>query len=119
MILRGRKNFQRLFDHGTCLYARHIDLRYYFLKENVCLMGFIVSRRRGKAHVRNRLKRHMREAYRLHYPDIFGGICAADSPGFHAALIAKNAEADYHTIEKECERLLKGLRERLLKQNPS
>ena len=118
MILRGKKNFQRLFDQGSSLRARHIDLRYIILEGESCLMGFVVSRRLGKAHKRNQIKRRMREAYRLHYHNILEESCSQISQGFHAALIAKNSTADYHAIEHDCIRLLTRLRDRLNKQDP-
>lgn len=118
MILRGKKNFQRLFDQGSSLRSRHIDLRYIPLDGEPCLMGFVVSRRLGKAHSRNKIKRRMREAYRLHYYDILGETCSRVSHGFHAAFIAKDITADYHAIEHDCIRLLTILRDRLTKQDP-
>ena len=118
MILRGKKNFQRLFDHGSSLRARHIDLRYVILEEEPCLMGFVVSKRLGKANKRNLIKRRMREAYRLHYYDILEETCSQVSHGFHAALIAKNSAADYQAIEHDCIRLLTTLRDRLNQQDP-
>ena len=119
MILRGKKNFQRLFDQGTSLRARNIDLRYILLEDEPCLMGFVVSRRLGKAHVRNQLKRRMREAYRLHYYDMLEEACSRSSFGYHAAFIAKNTKADYHAIEHDCIRLLTILRDRLYQQDPT
>ena len=118
MILRGNNNFQRLFDQGSSLRARNIDLRYVILKGESCLMGFVVSKRFGKANKRNQIKRRMREAYRLHYYDILEETCTQVSHGFHAALIAKNTAADYHAIEHDCIRLLTTLRDRLNEYDP-
>ena len=62
--------------------------------------GFSVSRRRGKAVVRNRIKRLMREAIRLR--------CVLVSPGWDIVLIARAgiAGADYGAVERSVTHLL-------------
>jgi ribonuclease P protein component len=68
-ILRGRKNFTRLFRHGkriegsllSCLTATLPD---EFGKKEKYFFAVIVQRRTGSAVRRNKIKRWVREAYR-------------------------------------------------------
>ncbi len=63
--------------------------------------GVSVSRRVGKAVVRNRIKRRLREIVRLRRQDI--------APGWDVVLIARPpiTRADYHEIERAVELLLR------------
>lgn len=68
-ILRGRKNFQKVFAGGklnsnllTCFYVIEKQKDY---RANPIRVGFTLSRKIRGAVVRNRLKRLMRESYRL------------------------------------------------------
>lgn len=63
-VLRGRKNFERVYDNGEVYRTQHIVL--FCLKGTVegRRAGFVTSRRLGKAARRNRIRRRLREAYR-------------------------------------------------------
>jgi ribonuclease P protein component len=68
-ILRGRKLFSRVFSSGNKL-AEQAVLCFYQIENsdtetNRVAVGFAVSKKIGKAVVRNRIKRLMRESYRL------------------------------------------------------
>lgn len=62
--------------------------------------GFSVSRQIGKAVVRNRVRRRMREAVRLQMPAI--------APGWDVVFIARRpiAQATYRQISQACQRAL-------------
>lgn len=63
--------------------------------------GFSVSRRIGKAVVRNKVKRRLREAVRLRMTHI--------QSGWDLVFIARNpiSDADFHAIDAACARLLR------------
>lgn len=74
-ILRGEKQFQHVISEGTNFRAGSIKCHYMINSYNdinsrpVLRAGFSVPRRvSGKAVDRNRVKRIMREAYRVHKP---------------------------------------------------
>ena len=72
--LKQRRDFARVFarrvsagDRHLVVYAERNDLPHSRL-------GIVVSRRLGKAVLRNRLKRLVREAYRLQQHDLPAGL---------------------------------------------
>src|SRR5699024_1069010 len=68
-ILRGRKNFDRLFENDARFCGgRNVNLRFKIVDDASfgCQMAFIVKKKLGKANKRNRTKRLLKEAFRLH-----------------------------------------------------
>jgi ribonuclease P protein component len=64
--LTDRRDFQRVFHHGQSFANRYLVI-YYLKNRNsgTFRVGFSVSKKVGKAVVRNRVKRLLREAFRL------------------------------------------------------
>ena len=62
--LRIKKNtdFQKIFNRGKRVFSPCITLLYF--PSDKLSMGIAVSKKHGKAHVRNRVKRLAREAFR-------------------------------------------------------
>lgn len=120
-ILRGKKNFQRLFEKSTILSSDSLHFRYrlYQNPEEGCLIGFIAPKKKIKSAVqRNRVKRIMREAYRLnqgYLQDLF----AQNKLGFHGAFVASMPELDFTKTESDTVTILKDIRERLLRALPT
>lgn len=109
-ILRGRKNFNRLFsDKATVFKSTNVSLRFYLCRNREtpdCKMAFIVPKRLGKAVRRNRVKRQVKEAYRLNQYIIIDEVVAAGCI-FHGALTAKTINAEYKVIKLNIVDLLK------------
>jgi ribonuclease P protein component len=115
-ILRGNTHFDRLFKEGNRLSAPSMDLRYMVFPDSAagCLVAFAAGRKLGGAVVRNRCKRHMREAYRLNQGIVRG---AFDSGlfGVHGVFIARRADLTAAQTQADCRLLLT----RLLAQLPA
>ncbi|SMO33174.1 ribonuclease P protein component [Fodinibius sediminis] len=114
-ILRGRKNFQRLFERDVrILRSNHLQLRYHLTDDPSfgCLMGFIVKKSLGDAHKRNRMKRLLREAYRLHQYMLSDPLHQIQRT-FHGAFMAKNIHATFDEIEQDVTALLAQVRDQL------
>ena len=115
-ILRGRKNFQRLFDSDAkTIRDTYIQLRFRIYRDEPSgfLMGFIVKKQLGKAVKRNKVKRLMKEAYRQHQSILekavdASGIC------FHGALMAKTADLTFEQAEQNIKHLLSRVRDEIL-----
>lgn len=122
-ILRGKRNFQRLFEKGTALNSTSLQFKYriYDNPDEQCLVGFIAPKRQFKRAVdRNRTKRLLREAYRLnqHY---LQSLFDQHTFGFHGVFIATKKLKNFSMVESEMIPLLEKAQTRLLRitDNPS
>lgn len=114
-ILRGRKNFQRLFQKDAHIIRnKHIDLRFQLVDKTEfgCQMGFIVKKNLGKAHKRNKMKRLLKEAYRLHQHMLSEPLENARVT-FHGAFMAKAVDLDFTAVEQNVVALLKKVCDKL------
>ena len=99
--LRRNSDFQRVRQVGKS-YASPIMVLAFLRNElEYSRFGFVVSKRLGKAVVRNKIKRRIREATRLKMSQI--------KPGFDIVLIARNRinQASYLEVSQSLEHLLK------------
>lgn len=89
-----RRNGRSYSNHQLVLCILPNDLPY-------SRFGFSVSRRIGKAVLRNQIKRRLREAVRLRMDQI--------QTGWDLVFIARNPirNADFHEIDAACARLLR------------
>lgn len=82
--LAQRREFERLKSHGQRLARGCLIANWRVLPEGESSrVGFITSRRIGKAHDRNRARRLMREAFRLHQHEL--------SQALEIVLVARNS----------------------------
>ena len=99
--IQERNRFQEIRSQGRCWSDPLLVL--CALPNNLphSRFGFSVSRRIGKAVVRNRVRRRLREAIRLRMHFV--------APGWDVVLIARrpSAQADYAQLERACEHLLR------------
>lgn len=119
-ILRGRRNFERLFEKSTVLNSDSLQFRYRLYNDPAegCYIGFIAPKKRIKgAAKRNRIKRYMRESYRLNQQllqDLFSQNCF----GFHGAFMAGSDQLTYESANTQIVDLLNKTRERLMRYSP-
>ena len=73
-IIKRRADFQRVYHAGRSAACRYFVL-YTMQDEKLAgKVGFAAGKKLGCAAVRNRVKRLLRECYRLHQDDLKGGI---------------------------------------------
>lgn len=98
--LREASRFQQVRREGRCWAGRLMVLCALPNDLAWSRFGFSVSKRIGKAVVRNRVRRRMREAIRLHQQEIV--------EGWDIVLIARAPirEANFHQIEQMSQSLL-------------
>lgn len=118
-ILRGRKNFRRLFEKSTVLNSKSLQFRYriYSDPDEGRFIGFAAPKKNiPKAVKRNRIKRLLREVYRLnqsYLQDFF----TEERFGFHGLFLAKYQDLTFEEIEDEMITLLTETENRLLTWN--
>lgn len=120
-ILRGRKNFQRLFEKSTVLNSDSIQFRYRIYPDSKegFQIGFAAPKKKiPKAVQRNRAKRLMREVYRNHQA-LLPGLIDFNTNGFHGLFLANRSGLTYEAIEADMIPMLHKTRDRLSRILPS
>lgn len=90
----------RVYDHRMTLWARPNDL-------DMPRLGLVVGKRHGNAVARNRLKRVIREAFRLSRPDLPVGLDLVASPSTRGMLDLASARAALLKLSKLAESRLR------------
>ncbi len=75
-------------------------------------MGFIVKKSLGKANKRNKMKRLLKEAYRLHQHMLSNPLRDAQVT-FHGVLMAKTVDVGFNDVERDVIELLERMRDQL------
>jgi len=98
--LSKTSEFKKVFSEGRRIEGKNLII--FFLKNdyNFNRPGIIIKKEIGKAVVRNKIKRRLREAFRL--------INKKLSPGYDIIMLAKNniKESNYFEICQDLESLL-------------
>ena len=96
--LKKQADFQRLFQKGKRAFSPSLTVVYS--KADKMTMGISVGKRHGKAVMRNRIKRLLREAFRSIHEDVQGT--------YHILLIPKvEKEYSFKTFERHLQCIIK------------
>lgn len=68
--LRKRKEFAYLYSNGTAKHTANLTIVYLPTKHRALKVGFSVTKKIGKAHIRNLIKRRLREIVRAIIPSL-------------------------------------------------
>lgn len=114
-ILRGKRNIQQLFHSSSTLHSTAIIFRYRYIPESTegIKVGFSAPKKIfRKAVERNKIKRILREAYRLQQSVLSKTIAETDG-SLHGMFIAKK-EMPFDIAKSEIKSLLNRCRRDLL-----
>ncbi len=95
VTLKKNHEFRRLYSKGNSTAAPCLAVYCRKTKRQSNRIGFTVSNKVGNAVVRNRIRRRLREIYRLHEAEF--------QTGYDIVIVARMraASADYHRLERE------------------
>ncbi len=68
--LKKRKEFAYLYNCGTAKHTSHLTMVYLATKKRATKIGFSISKKVGKAHTRNLVKRRLRAIVRDIVPSL-------------------------------------------------
>ena len=100
--LRKNADFRKVYRSAKSVSTKYLVLYPKMRKGESIRIGFSISKKVGKANVRNKARRRIKESYRLN-------IDANVKYGYDIVFIARVAikEADYKDIEKSMNHLVK------------
>ena len=114
--LCSRKEIEKLFAGGTAVNAYPLKLIFIpreELREECCKAMFVVPKRNfRRAHDRNRLRRRMKEAYRLNKERLYQHLMAQEKAVSIAILYTSRKEEKYAQIFQAINALLDKLQEK-------
>lgn len=103
VTLKENWEFRRLYQHGKSAVAPAMVVYCRRSKTGGSRLGITVSTKLGKAVVRNRIKRRLREVYRLSLPHL--------EPGYDVVLVGRSRALDLpfsrllEIFQKSCKKL--------------
>ncbi len=114
--LKNSKSISGLFDSGIHLYKYPLKLMYRVRAENSTPVktGFTVPGRKfRKAVDRNRLKRRMRESYRLNQPELEESLISGSAGLDLFFIYTSSREEEYTVIDRALRSLIDSLKKRI------
>ncbi|BEU88992.1 ribonuclease P protein component [Selenomonas sp. TAMA-11512] len=97
-MIKRRADFQRVYQKGKTFSNRMIVIYVFRSDDLFGRVGFAAGKKLGSAPVRNRVKRLLRESYRLHREDIKDGY-AILLVGRKAATAAKCQDVERALVD--------------------
>ncbi|NLN94525.1 MAG: ribonuclease P protein component [Candidatus Hydrogenedens sp.] len=85
--LTARHEYDQVFARGEKIWGRFYVCHVWIDSTKGSRLGLVVSRKVGNAVVRNRVKRHIREFFRLHHVLL--------QPGMQLVVVARPDSADH------------------------
>ncbi|MEG0180310.1 MAG: ribonuclease P protein component [Terrisporobacter sp.] len=100
--LKKDSDFRKVYRHGKSLANKYLVMYVLNNKSDINRVGISVSKKVGKANVRNKARRRIKESYRL-------SIDSKIKKGYDIVFIARVAikDVDYIDIEKAMKHLVK------------
>ncbi len=100
--LQKDSDFRKVYKYGKSIANKFLVMYTFPNKLDSNRVGISVSKKVGKAHVRNKTRRRIKESYRL---NIDGNI----KPGYDIVFIARIAikDVDYEQVQKSMKHLIR------------
>ena len=100
--LKKDSDFRKVYKHGKSFASRYLVMYILNNKSEHSRIGISVSKKVGKAIIRNKVRRRIKEAYRLNIDENV-------KIGYDIVFIARVAikDAEYKDIEKSMKHLVK------------
>ncbi len=100
--LKKNADFQKVYQKGKSAANRHLVLYVCHREDNVNRIGISVSKKVGNSVVRHRLKRLIKESYRLNETEFAGGLdmIFIARPGAREASFPEIERAVLHLMRK-------------------
>ena len=93
--LKKNRHFSYIYKKGSAQFEKHLSLIYLKTKISPFKVGFSVSNKIGKSHVRNKVKRRLRESFR----EVISNV----NPNYNYIVVAKNGIENLSFLEIKLE----------------